>query len=76
MLDALLNRPDPDAPPPADLSKLGLPADATTDPFNGKPLIIKKTPEGWKVYSVGSNLIDDGGTLDDDADFVVGSVEK
>ena len=72
LADALLSRPDPDAPPPADLTELGLPPDATIDPFSGKPLIVKNTPGGWKVYSVGTNLIDDGGKLDDDADFGVG----
>ncbi len=47
------------------LSELGLPAEATTDPFNGEPLHVKRLPQGWLVYSVGSNLVDDGGKLDD-----------
>ena len=38
-------RPDPDKTPAADLSDLGLPKDATTDPFTGKPLLVKKLPE-------------------------------
>jgi hypothetical protein len=74
-LNALLGRDDPNAPPPADLTELGLPQDATIDPFSGKPLIVKKLPEGWKVYSVGPNLIDDGGKLDYVADYGVGPVE-
>jgi hypothetical protein len=45
------------------LSELGLPEDATIDPFNGKPLVMKKVPGGWLVYSVGKNLQDDGGEL-------------
>jgi hypothetical protein len=50
----------------AQLSDLGLPADATTDPFNDKPLNLKRTDEGWIIYSVGKNLKDDGGQLDED----------
>jgi len=46
------------------LSELGLPAEATTDPFTGEPLHVNKTPQGWLVYSVGPNLRDDGGKLD------------
>ncbi len=46
------------------LSKLGLPAETTTDPFTGEPLKVKKTPRGWLVYSVGMNLRDDGGKID------------
>jgi hypothetical protein len=47
------------------LTDLGLPVETTTDPFNGEPLHVKKTPQGWLVYSVGENLRDDGGKLDD-----------
>ena len=54
------------------LSELGLPAETTTDPFTGKPLHVKKTPQGWLVYSVGSNFQDDGGKLDDNSDVGVG----
>ena len=43
------------------MAELGLPDEAGIDPFNGKPLIIKKFPKGWAVYSVGRNLVDDGG---------------
>jgi hypothetical protein len=46
------------------LDTLGLPVDATTDPFNGKPLIVKRLPEGWQIYSVSVNLVDDGGNLE------------
>lgn len=52
-----------DAPAPADLTTLGLPAEATIDPFTEKPLIVKKRPDGWLVYSVGPDLVDDGGTF-------------
>lgn len=43
------------------LASLNLPAEATTDPYNGQPLHLKKTPLGWVVYSVGRKLTDDGG---------------
>ena len=33
-------------------SELRLPAETTTDPFTGDPLHVKKTPQGWLVYSV------------------------
>jgi hypothetical protein len=49
---------------PPKLSELGLPAEATIDPFNGEPLHVKRLPQGWLVYSVGQNLQDDGGNLD------------
>lgn len=48
------------------LAELGLPADVLIDPYNGKPLQLKQTPDGWVIYSVGKNLKDDGGKLDDD----------
>jgi hypothetical protein len=47
------------------LAELGLPAETTTDPFTGEPLHIKTAPRGWLVYSVGENLQDDGGKIDD-----------
>ncbi len=54
------------------LSELGLPVETTTDPFTGEPLHVKKTPQGWLVYSVGPNRQDDGGKLDDPRDGDVG----
>jgi hypothetical protein len=56
------------------LDSLGLPAGATIDPFNGERLHVKKSPQGWIVYSVGSNGVDDGGTFDKAADIGVGPV--
>ena len=44
------------------LRELGLPAEATTDPFTGEPLHVKKLPKGWLIYSVGANFQDDGGS--------------
>ena len=45
------------------LADLGLPAEATVDPFNGQPLHVKKLADGWLVYSVNGNLKDDGGDI-------------
>ena len=59
-----------------DLKDLGLPYQATIDPFNGEPLHLKKTPEGWMVYSVGPNLVDDGGVLDGITDVGAGPIRK
>jgi hypothetical protein len=46
------------------MAELGLPKEVGIDPFNGRPLTIKKLPAGWMVYSVGRNLQDDGGKFD------------
>lgn len=35
------------------------------DPYNGKELLFQATPTEFKVYSVGENLVDDGGTWTD-----------
>jgi len=48
------------------LTALGLPPSALVDPYTGDSLHVKKTANGWVVYSVGSNLIDDGGSIGDD----------
>jgi hypothetical protein len=55
------------APPSPNVDGLGLPAEATVDPYSGNPLIIKKTDAGWTVYSVGPNVTDDGGQITSDA---------
>jgi len=38
------------------------------DPFSDKPLVYKKTNDGFTVYSVGLNFIDDGGKVYRDED--------
>ncbi|MEX0679294.1 MAG: hypothetical protein WD063_19615 [Pirellulales bacterium] len=65
VLNAILRREQAGQTDEPKLSDLGLPAEATTDPFNAQPLIAKKTADGWLIYSVGKNLKDDGGKLDD-----------
>jgi hypothetical protein len=49
------------------MAELGLPDEVGIDPFNGKSMIIKKLPQGWLVYSVGTNLKDDGGKFERDS---------
>jgi hypothetical protein len=43
------------------LEDLPLPKEATIDPFSGEPLKLKHTDDGWIVYSVMDNGVDDGG---------------
>jgi hypothetical protein len=75
VLNLLVQR-DPTGKNGLTIEQLGLPVEATVDPFDGKPLRIKHTGAGWLVYSVGKNLQDDGGKLDDDrTDVGVGPIE-
>lgn len=53
------------------IADIDLPENAKIDPFTGEPLIIKKTVNGWSVYSVGPDKKDDGGFFDGN-DFGVG----
>jgi hypothetical protein len=43
------------------LEELRLPEAATIDPYSGQPLLLKRTAEGWVIYSVMDNGVDDGG---------------
>lgn len=54
------------------LGELNLPAEATTDPFTGQPLIVKQTDGGWIVYSVGKDGVDDGGNFEEAKDNGIG----
>ena len=72
VFNALQTRVPPGSALVPKLADLGLPAEATIDPFNGEPLHVKKLPEGWMVYSVGGNLVDDGGLLDLKTDIGAG----
>lgn len=45
----------------AGLADLNLPRAATIDPFSGEPLKLKHTEDGWIVYTVMENGVDDGG---------------
>jgi hypothetical protein len=79
VLNALQNRVAAGSDKIPAITELGLPATTITDPFNGEHLHIKKLPQGWVVYSVGSNERDDGGNLDmhdmANCDFGVGPPE-
>jgi hypothetical protein len=58
-----------------ELVTLGVPMKMTVDTMNGKPMIVKRDGDRWLVYSVGLNLIDDGGNLEsapDQNDFGLG----
>jgi hypothetical protein len=46
------------------LDELALPKRMTTDPFSGQPLKLKYTTDGWLIYTVMQNGIDDGGDYD------------
>ena len=56
------------------LGDLKLPEEETIDPFTGEPLLMKKLPDGWVIYSVGKDLKDDGGKVDDESDSGLGPV--
>jgi hypothetical protein len=74
VLSAVQSRGSPSRGSEPQLGDLGLPLQATVDPFNGEPLRLKKLGEGWIVYSVGANLLDDGGQLEGRADVGVGPI--
>lgn len=37
---------------------------APTDPFDGKPIRLKRLADGWLVWAIGMDGVDHGGTLD------------
>jgi hypothetical protein len=51
------------------LDDLALPKEATIDPFSGQPLQLKRIDNGWLIYSVGKDGVDDGGSFDDSKDY-------
>ena len=61
---------------PANLDGLGLPKEATIDPFNGEPLRVKKPPGGWLVYSVGKDRRDEDGMWAGRRLFGLGPIEE
>jgi len=56
----------------AGIETLGLPKESLIDPFDGAPLRVKRTPRGAIVYSVGDDLTDDGGKIDDPSPTDIG----
>ncbi|MBX3412975.1 MAG: hypothetical protein KF708_09835 [Pirellulales bacterium] len=57
----------PDAVPTID--SLGLSGNATRDPFSQEPLHLKQVDEGWLIYSVGRDGVDQGGDFEKEADL-------
>lgn len=45
------------------LESLGLEPGEVIDPFSGKPMVVRKLPEGWLIYSVGHNRTDEEGKI-------------
>jgi hypothetical protein len=72
VLNAIQTHGPPDGMAIPKLNDLGLPAEAIMDPYTGEPLHVKRLPQGWLVYSVGRNFIDDGGKIDDFSDVGIG----
>jgi len=57
------------------VEQLGLQGDVGRDPFDGKPLRIQRKTNGWLVYSVGPDRVDDGGLLEKGKDVGVGPAD-
>ena len=55
------------------LVKTGVPLTMTVDTMNGEAMKVKRVDDRWVVYSVGVNLVDDGGNAERQKDFVLGS---
>lgn len=51
---------------------LGVPKSMTLDRMNGEPMKVKRVDGKWVVYSVGPDLKDDGGDLENRKDIGVG----
>jgi hypothetical protein len=47
----------------AELQQLGYIEEIPIDPFSARPLVYKKTDDGFMLYSVGFNFKDDGGQV-------------
>ncbi|HMO85995.1 MAG TPA: hypothetical protein PKC18_13860 [Lacipirellulaceae bacterium] len=47
------------------MNELDLPVEASEDPYTGEPLLTKRTDQGWVVYAVGNNGVDEGGNFVD-----------
>ena len=46
--------------------------EATLDPFSGAALILKRSENGWVIYSVMENGVDDGGDFHEKKDWGIG----
>ena len=61
-----------DGRPPERLADLQqwLPPDDLMDPFSGEEFVYERTPDGWRIYSVSKNLVDDGGSVSENDRFL------
>lgn len=59
---------------PAELQQAGLnlPDEVLEDPYDGGAISCRRSEAGWLIYSVGRNLVDDGGKIDQYEDVGVG----
>jgi hypothetical protein len=76
VLNALQRADEPGGSKEPDLADLGLAPDIVLDPFTGERLRVKKLPEGWLIYSVGSDEQDDGGKTDTFDDYGVAPLPR
>jgi hypothetical protein len=58
------------------LDDLNLPHDATIDPYTGQQLKLKRTDDGWIIYSVMANGHDDGGDFKAQRDWGVAPANR
>ena len=75
IISALQTQPDSvtAAISPDYLVKIGVPPAMIMDTMNGEPMKVKRVDDRWIVYSVGANLVDDGGDSERRQDFVLGN---
>lgn len=72
VLNALTRQDGNEGTTQPSIDNLELPDHVKIDPYNGQPLKIKRIETGWVVYSVGPNLTDDGGKIENREDVGVG----
>lgn len=58
------------------LDDLDLPREVTIDTYSGQPLKLKHTDDGWLIYSVMQNGIDDGGDFTDLNDYGLAPLKR
>jgi hypothetical protein len=71
-LEILAAWQDAGSDPLATIESLGLPTSVTIDPFDGSMLKLKMTATGPVIYSVGQDLADNDGRIEDESDLGLG----
>ena len=74
VLNAIQSEPSLLTADQIDTTRLGLPTGATIDPFTGQPLVIRKQGASWLIYSIGFDLKDDGGEVDEGKDVGIAAL--